>query len=84
LVPKKPLSGSKDLAVGAFYLSEVGRAIDPERSKQTAETLKSVASTVWNNPGAVWNAIAEPYKTAWREGRPGEAFGAEEDVAKKR
>jgi RHS repeat-associated protein len=72
---KEAAVGVKDLAVGAFYLSEVGRAIDPERSKQTAETLKRTVSTVWNNPGAVWDAIADPYKTAWREGRPGEAFG---------
>jgi hypothetical protein len=61
---KEAAVGVKDLAVGPFYLSEVGRAIDPERSKQTAETLKRVASTVWNNSGAIWNAIAEPYKTA--------------------
>ncbi len=67
--------GVKDLAVGAFRLSPVGRVIDPEQWEKSRHTLQQTVSTIADDPGVLWDAIKDPYVKAVDEGRPGEAVG---------
>ncbi|MGB1014606.1 MAG: RHS repeat-associated core domain-containing protein, partial [Nannocystaceae bacterium] len=67
--------GLKDLAVGAFRLSPVGRVIDREQWERSSRTLRETVSTIADDPGVLWDAVKEPYVKAIDEGRPGEAVG---------
>lgn len=64
--------GVKDMAVGAVNLTGVR---GPAEQAKTMTTLKNVATTVAKDPGAVWEALKEPYVQAWEKGEYGEAFG---------
>ena len=67
--------GVKDLAVGGFWVSDVGQFVNPERSDQARETLRTTAGAIWDDPGLVWDGIKEPYVEAWGRGAYGEAIG---------
>jgi hypothetical protein len=68
------VTGVAGLAKGAWNLTG-GWVFDPEASRETVQTLENVGSAVWNDPGAVVDAVTEPYRDAWSEGRPMEAIG---------
>ncbi len=71
---KDLVTGLGGMAQGAWNLTG-GWVTNPEASRQTVQTLKNVGNAVVENPGGVLDAVVEPYKKAWREGRPGEAIG---------
>lgn len=75
--------GGKEMVVGtaqmawngAKLMSPLAWMIAPEDNQQSLDTLKTVGSTVWNEPAVVWDAVKKPYVEAWEQGRPGEAIG---------
>ena len=71
---KDAVVGLGSLAVGSWNLTG-GWLINPEASHKTWDTLTGTVSTVVHEPGKVWDAVTEPYTTAWGEGRYGEAIG---------
>ncbi len=71
---KDLVTGLGGMAQGAWNLTG-GWLTNPDASRRTVETLKNVGSAVVENPGGVVDAVTEPYKKAWAEGRPGEAIG---------
>lgn len=72
---KEAVVGIKDLAVGAFNVSLLGMAADPEQWAMSNAKLEKTVSAVIGDPALIWTAIKEPYVRAWNEGRPGEAVG---------
>lgn len=68
------VTGLVGMGKGAWNLTG-GWLTNPEAAAQTWENTKNVVGAVVDNPGVVWDAIKEPYVTAWSQGRYGEAIG---------
>jgi hypothetical protein len=68
------VKGLGNMAQGAWNLTG-GWLTNPEASKQTVDNVKNTASTVWNNPGAVVDAVTKPITDAWSKGEYGKAIG---------
>lgn len=68
-------TGLVKMAEVGFRLSPIGMLIDPEGSRRTADNIAETAKVIVQNPGMVWDAIIEPYTTAWEKGEYGEAIG---------
>ncbi|MGH7455395.1 MAG: DUF4150 domain-containing protein, partial [bacterium] len=68
------VTGVVDMGKGAWNLTG-GWLTNPDAAAQTWENTTNIVGTVIDNPGVLWDAIKEPYVTAWAEGRYGEAIG---------
>lgn len=71
---KDTVVGLAGMAKGAWNLTG-GWITNPDEAGKTWEGLKGSVTTIFTDPGKVWDAIKEPYVTAWSEGRYGEAIG---------
>ena len=71
---KDTVVGLGGMAVGTWNLTG-GWVTDPSAAHGTWDHLTGTVSTVVQHPGQLWDAIKQPYVTAWSEGRPGEAIG---------
>src|SRR5204863_9089763 len=68
------VKGVGNLAHGAWNLTG-GWMTDPKASQQTVQNIQNTASAVWNNPGAVVDAVTKPITDAWSQGEYGKALG---------
>ena len=66
--------GLKDMAVGAWKMTG-GFLYDQQEARATWRRTSTMVKGIAENPRALLQAMAEPYKEAWREGRPMEAIG---------
>lgn len=67
--------GIANLAVSGYYLSPLGELLDPAGHRSEVEKWGNIIRAVRENPGAVWDAITQPYVDAWERGDYGEALG---------
>lgn len=68
------VQGVGSMAKGGWNLTG-GWYFDPEAASGTWSGLKNTTSTVWNQPGVVWDSIKEPYQREWAQGNYGAALG---------
>jgi hypothetical protein len=71
---KETVQGLGSMAKGAWNLTG-GWIFNHSAAEQTWSNLKATGSAIYNDPMVIWDAVKEPYVTAWSEGRYGKAIG---------